>query len=230
MSDVWPIVHAERAALIADLETLTEAQWDQPSLCDGWSVHDVVAHIIDTAMTTRLGFVYGLARAGFDFDRQNAEGVERERGPDPAATLLTLREVADRTWTPPAPMDSRIVEMVVHGEDIRRPLGITRSYPQDAVARAGSCRPVPRSGSVARRNTWMPSGSPPRTPTSPWATARRCADRRCRSCSRSRVAGSPSPSSTDPGWRFSRTSSDRGRASGLSAAHDSETGACLGGR
>ncbi|HRA04394.1 MAG TPA: maleylpyruvate isomerase family mycothiol-dependent enzyme [Arachnia sp.] len=133
MSDVWPIVHAERAALIADLETLTEAQWDQPSLCDGWSVHDVVAHIIDTAMTTRLGFVYGLARAGFDFDRQNAEGVERERGPDPAATLLTLREVADRTWTPPAPMDSRIVEMVVHGEDIRRPLGITRSYPQRAL-------------------------------------------------------------------------------------------------
>jgi len=133
VSDVWPIVHAERAALIADLETLTEAQWDQPSLCDGWSVHDVVAHIIDTARTTRRGFVYGLARAGFDFDRQNAEGVERERGPDPAATLLTLREVADRTWTPPAPMDSRIVEMVVHGEDIRRPLGITRSYPQRAL-------------------------------------------------------------------------------------------------
>lgn len=136
MNDVWPIVHAERAALIADLELLTDAQWDVPSLCEGWSVHDVVAHIIDTAMTTRLGFVFGLARAGFDFDRQNAEGVERERGPDPAATLRTLREVAGRTWTPPAPMDSRIVEMVVHGEDIRRPLGIIRHYPPDAVARA----------------------------------------------------------------------------------------------
>lgn len=136
MNDVWPIVHAERAALIRDLEGLTDAQWDRASLCEGWSVHDVVAHIIDTALTTRLGFVAGLARAGFDFDRQNANGVERERGPDPEATLRTLREVADRTWTPPAPMDSRIVEMVVHGEDIRRPLGITRSYPPDAVARA----------------------------------------------------------------------------------------------
>ena len=57
-------------------------------------------------------------------------------GADPATTLLTLREVAGRTWTPPAPMDSRIVEMVVHGEDIRRPLGITRDYPPDAVVRA----------------------------------------------------------------------------------------------
>ena len=83
MSDVWPIVHAERAALIADLELLTDAQWDQPSLCEGWSVHDVVAHIVDTALTTRLGFVVGLARAGFDFARPNAEGVRRERGPDP---------------------------------------------------------------------------------------------------------------------------------------------------
>lgn len=136
MSDVWPIVHAERASLIADLELLTDAQWDQPSLCDGWSVHDVVAHIIDTAMTTRLGFVFSLARAGFDFDRQNADGVRRERGPDPEATLRTLREVADRKWTPPAPMDSRIVEMVIHGEDIRRPLGVTRNYPPEAVVRA----------------------------------------------------------------------------------------------
>lgn len=136
MSDVWPIVHAERAALIADLEPLSDAQWDQQSLCEGWSVHDVVAHIIDTALTTRLGFVVGLARAGFDFDRQNAEGIRRERGTDPEMTLRTLREVAGRTWTPPAPMDSRIVEMIVHGEDIRRPLGISRDYPADAVVRA----------------------------------------------------------------------------------------------
>lgn len=136
MSDVWPIVHAERAALIADLEQLTDDQWEQPSLCGGWTVHDVVAHIVDTALTTRLGFAFSLARAGFDLDRQNADGVRRERGPTPGATLLTLREVADRTWTPPAPMDSRIVEMVVHGEDIRRPLGITRSYPPEAVGRS----------------------------------------------------------------------------------------------
>lgn len=43
-------------------------------------MHDVVAHLVDTAKTTRLGFVFGLARARFDFDRQNTRGVERERG------------------------------------------------------------------------------------------------------------------------------------------------------
>lgn len=134
--DVWPIVRVERAALIHDLEGLDDKQWEQPSLCDGWTVHDVVAHMVDSARTTRLGFVVGLARARFDFHRQNARGVARERGASPRETLARLRQVASRTSTPPAPLDSRIVEQVVHGEDIRRPLGLTRIYPEDAVVRA----------------------------------------------------------------------------------------------
>ncbi|MGW7361488.1 maleylpyruvate isomerase family mycothiol-dependent enzyme, partial [Streptomyces sp. NPDC054802] len=77
------MVHAERAALIEDLARLDDGQWGQPSLCAGWTVHDVVAHLVDTARTTRIGFMAGLARARFDFDRQNARGVERERGATP---------------------------------------------------------------------------------------------------------------------------------------------------
>lgn len=136
MADVWRLVHAERAALITDLEQLPDAAWDAASLCEGWTVHDVVAHLVDSARTTRAGFVVGLARAGFDFDRQNDRGVRRERGASPRATLERLRAVAGRTSTPPAPLDSRLVEEVVHGEDIRRPLGVTRSYPLEAVVRA----------------------------------------------------------------------------------------------
>ncbi|MCI3934979.1 maleylpyruvate isomerase family mycothiol-dependent enzyme [Streptomyces sp. AN091965] len=134
--DVWALVHAERAALIDDLAHLDDERWSTPSLCAGWSVHDVAAHLVDTARTTRLGFVAGLVRARFDFDRQNTRGVERERGATPGETLERLRRVAARTSTPPAPLDSRLVEEVVHGEDIRRPVGLTRSYPRQAVVRA----------------------------------------------------------------------------------------------
>ncbi|MFB6769222.1 maleylpyruvate isomerase family mycothiol-dependent enzyme [Streptomyces sp. NPDC056337] len=130
------MVHTERAALIDDLADLEEERWGQPSLCAGWTVHDVAAHLIDTARTTRLGFVVGLVRERLDFDRQNARGVERERGASPQETLQRLRQVASRRSTPPAPLDSRLVEQVVHGEDIRRPLGITRSYPPEAVVRS----------------------------------------------------------------------------------------------
>lgn len=136
MGDVWPMVHAERAALIHDLRGLEKAQWDEPSLCRGWSVHDVVAHLIDSAQTTRLGFVVGLARSGFNFDRLNHRGVQRHRGASPKETLERLSQVMTRRSTPPAPLDSRLLEEVVHGEDIRRPLGLTRGYPQVAVLRS----------------------------------------------------------------------------------------------
>ncbi|MFG2502180.1 maleylpyruvate isomerase family mycothiol-dependent enzyme [Streptomyces sp. NPDC048441] len=135
-NDVWSLVHAERAALIEDLTHLDDKQWDHASLCEGWTVQDVVAHLVDTARTTRLGFVSAMVRARFDFDRQNSRGVERERGASPRETLERLRQVASRTSTPPAPLDTRLVEEVVHGEDIRRPLGITHSYLPEAVVRA----------------------------------------------------------------------------------------------
>ncbi|KXO89745.1 hypothetical protein AXK56_06145 [Tsukamurella pulmonis] len=135
MADVWQLVHAERRALIAFLETVDDARWDTPSLCPGWRVRDVVAHQISTAETTRLGFLKGMILARFDFDRDNRNGVDREVGP--AAQMLDrFREVADRTSGPPAPLDTRLVEVVVHGEDIRRPLGAVGEYPVEAVERA----------------------------------------------------------------------------------------------
>jgi uncharacterized protein (TIGR03083 family) len=136
MHGAWPLVHAERNALIDDLAGLTDDQWAHPSLCDGWTVHDVAAHLVNNAKTTRLGIVRDMVRARFDFDRQNAQGVERERCATPREMLARLREVATRTSTPPAPLDSRLVEEVIHGEDIRRPLGIEREYPSEAVVRS----------------------------------------------------------------------------------------------
>ena len=136
MTDVWQLVHQERAALVDDLAGLRDDQWETPSLCGGWTVHDVAAHLVDNARTTRVGIVVAMVRARFDFDRQNDQGVAREKGATPAETLDRLREVAGRTTTPPAPLDSRLVEEVAHGEDVRRPLGLVRAYPPETVERA----------------------------------------------------------------------------------------------
>lgn len=136
MTDVWELVHAERRALVDDLAALTAQEWEVASLCPGWTVHDVAAHLVDNARTTRVGIVVAMVRARFDFDRQNDNGVARWKGATPAETLDRLRAVASRRTTPPAPLDSRLVEEVVHGEDVRRPLGIGRDYPTEAVERA----------------------------------------------------------------------------------------------
>ena len=135
-SVIWPAVHLERRILIRDLSSLTPSNWGTPSLCPGWDIHDVVAHIVDTARTTRLGFVRRMLAVRFDFDRDNAEGVVRERAASPRDTLAALEDVLTRTTTPPAPLATRLVEMFVHGEDIRLPLGISRTYPPALVAEA----------------------------------------------------------------------------------------------
>src|SRR5690606_38350890 len=129
----WPVVHEERRRLVADLAELTDAQWATPSLCPGWDVHDVVAHLVDTARTGRLGFVRALVEARMDFDRANENGIAREKRPDPRETLGALRDAAELTLTPPANLATRLVEAIVHGEDIRRPLGLTGQYPDAAV-------------------------------------------------------------------------------------------------
>ncbi|EAP99886.1 hypothetical protein JNB_06944 [Janibacter sp. HTCC2649] len=136
MTDTWDMVQAEREALVADLSGIKEDQWAEQSLCGDWTVRGVAAHLVDNALTTRFGIVVAMARARFDFDRQNAMGVARALGDSPAATLSNLRGVVDRRTGPPAPVDSRLVEEVVHGEDIRRPLGITHAYATDAVERS----------------------------------------------------------------------------------------------
>ena len=130
---VWPVVHEERRRLVADLSVLSDEQWGRPSLCTGWDVHDVVAHLVDSAKTTRLGFARRLVAARFDFDLDNARGVERERRNNTQETLRALADAAELTRTPPANLATRLVEIIVHGEDVRRPLSVSADYPIAAV-------------------------------------------------------------------------------------------------
>ncbi|MCC2319728.1 maleylpyruvate isomerase family mycothiol-dependent enzyme [Cellulomonas xiejunii] len=134
--DVWQTVREERLRLADDLSGLREEQWAVPSLCPGWDVHDVLAHLVDTARTGRLAFVRDMVAARGDFDRANRTGVARERRTDPQDTVAALRQVADLRRTPPAPLATRLVEAVVHGEDVRRPLGLAGAYPARAVVLA----------------------------------------------------------------------------------------------
>lgn len=136
MSDhIWPAVHAERRALADDLEGLTPEQWQTPSLCAGWTVHDVLAHMVATAKETPAGFLRGMVRSGFRINRMTETRITEERSGGPAATLAAFRAVETARSAPPGPTLSWLGEALVHAEDIRRPLGIRRSYPVDAVTR-----------------------------------------------------------------------------------------------
>ncbi|WP_084700034.1 maleylpyruvate isomerase family mycothiol-dependent enzyme [Streptacidiphilus anmyonensis] len=125
----WSLIHAERAALAADLAGLTDERWATPSLCDGLSVREVLAHLTAGATLNPVRWMAGVIRCRFDFDRQVAVRLAEQMGATPADTLARFRGAVASTTKPPLPKAAMLGETVVHGEDIRRPLGVRRDYP-----------------------------------------------------------------------------------------------------
>jgi uncharacterized protein (TIGR03083 family) len=131
----WPLIHAEREALAADLGPLTDGQWATPSLCDGWTVRDVLGHMTATAKMTPPRFFVKMAAAGFRFNNMNAKGVAAEATANPADGLANFRGHLTDTTAPPGPAEAMLGEAVIHSADIRKPLGIPHEYPEEALNR-----------------------------------------------------------------------------------------------
>jgi len=131
----WPLIHAEREALIDDLGTLTDEQWATPSLCAGWTVRDVLGHMIATAKMTPPRFFAKMAAAGFRFNSMTAKGVAAEATAKPADGLANFRSHLKDTTAPPGPVEAMLGEAVIHSADIRTPLGIPHEYPEEALRR-----------------------------------------------------------------------------------------------
>ncbi|WP_414940228.1 maleylpyruvate isomerase family mycothiol-dependent enzyme [Amycolatopsis sp. cmx-11-51] len=126
---VWPLIHTERAALANDLIGLTEPRWETPSLCTGLTVREVLAHLTAAASLTPARWLAGVLRCRFDFDKQVAMRLAEHLGTDGAATLERFRRIVTSTTKPPLPAIAMLGEVIVHGEDIRRPLGLRRDQP-----------------------------------------------------------------------------------------------------
>ncbi|WAU82130.1 maleylpyruvate isomerase family mycothiol-dependent enzyme [Streptomyces sp. Qhu-G9] len=129
----WPLIHTERAALAADLAELTDEQWATPSLCTGLTVREVLAHLTAGASLNTVSWLAGVIRCRFDFDKQVAMRLAEQLGKTPSETLERFRRVVPSTTKPPLPAIAMLGETIVHGEDIRRALGIRRDYPIKVV-------------------------------------------------------------------------------------------------
>ena len=150
-SDVWSTIAAERRALASDLGSLPDAKWQTASLCDGWTVQDVLGHMTATAGLTPARFFAGLIGSGFSFEKLQAKSVAQQTEGPPAETLARFEAIVGSTKHPPGPIDSWLGETVLHAEDIRRPLGIQHTYPPAAVTQ--SLDFYRKSNSAHRRQT-----------------------------------------------------------------------------
>ena len=131
--EITDAVRTVRLDLADYLDGLADNDWTVPSLCSAWTVREVVAHLTLTTRATIPFLLRSAIRARGSFDRME-ETIARERAARfPTAELVEqLRESAGSTRRTPGstPMDP-LMDLLIHGQDIARPLNRPHPMPTD---------------------------------------------------------------------------------------------------
>ena len=133
--EIWRCVGDQRIELAGLLEDLNAEQWMAPSLCDGWRVRDVAAHLTHSHMNPVRAIVAAV-RSGFRFDTmiRRLGSHDRRSQTEIAAALRGM--AGARKKVPGTSVQQPMIELLVHGQDITVPLGIDRAMPVDAALEA----------------------------------------------------------------------------------------------
>lgn len=132
--DVWERVVERRTDLLAQLEQLTPEQWETPSLCTEWRVRHVVAHVSFPERYPIARTLLAVARAGGNIGRYIRDDAQ-SRGSGPTSQVLErYREAIPHRAVPPGRRPENVlVDLLIHSQDIRRPLQLPWSNPADAM-------------------------------------------------------------------------------------------------
>lgn len=136
IDDVWRAIDAERLGLADLLAGLTPEQWEVPSLCAGWRVRDVAAHLT-LAQSGIAASAVALLRARGSLDRMIYDTALRQARLPPARYPALLRGMAgSRKKAPGISHLEPLIDVLVHGQDIAIPLGLARTMPVPAAVAA----------------------------------------------------------------------------------------------
>jgi uncharacterized protein (TIGR03083 family) len=110
------------------------ATWDAPSLCEGWQVRHVVAHLTMPARLTPEQFGAELAAAGGDFGRLSDSVAARDATRPVADHLAALRSPLLHGWQPPGGgAAGALSHAVIHSLDVTVALDRPAVAPREAV-------------------------------------------------------------------------------------------------
>ncbi len=135
----------ERRHLLPLLETLTPDQWNGPTLCKGWRVREVVAHLTYSWSNTVLGLPTWLRHRN-DIDLAFSLYAQQRAKADASVLLRRYRSATGSNYQAPQVAPEMLwCDNVIHGLDIRRPMGLR--YP-------GSEQTLTRVAESLTRMTW----------------------------------------------------------------------------
>ena len=153
--ELWTAIDTQRLRTIDLLDGLAPGEWDRPSLCDGWTVREVAAHLTLQQMTLGRALLAALRHPGGLNHVINASARDR-------ATLPTDRIIAEirgmigsrRHNVGVTPLET-LIDIVVHGQDMAIPLGrpleVAPGVAATAAARVWASRNDRRKSGVFRR-------------------------------------------------------------------------------
>ena len=127
----------ERAEMADFLASLRAEQWDQPSLCVGWSIRDVAAHAVSYEEHGLADALGRLARARLRPGRLNEVALAEYAAPEPQELVAFLRgHLTPRGATARFGGRVGLVDAMIHHQDMRRPLGMARQVPAERLLAA----------------------------------------------------------------------------------------------
>jgi uncharacterized protein (TIGR03083 family) len=137
---VWSVIDAQRIAVADLLLDLSGDEWRTPSLCAGWTVGDVAAHLAWQQLAPLSGLVGGLIRARGNMDRLIRDAAPRYgRSRSPERLAAEIRGLAGTRKHPPGLSHREVlIDILVHPQDIAVPLGRSHPMPAEAAAVAAT--------------------------------------------------------------------------------------------
>ena len=132
---VWRHIDEQRGVVADMLDGIDDAQSSTPSLCEGWTVRDVAAHLTQSHMS-KPRMVIEAVRSSFRFNAM-VHRVAKEDTRSPAQLATALRGMRGSRKRPPGTtVCDPLMDVLVHSQDIAVPLGIDLPMPADAAAAA----------------------------------------------------------------------------------------------
>jgi uncharacterized protein (TIGR03083 family) len=129
------LIAADRRELAQVLAGLSPSQWRAPSLCDGWTVAHVAAHLTMPFRISEQEFAAGMQQFRGQFTEFSDAVASRDSQLPRAELVAALRDNTEHPWGPPGGgYEGALSHDVIHGLDIAWPLSITYPIADRAMA------------------------------------------------------------------------------------------------
>jgi uncharacterized protein (TIGR03083 family) len=136
--EIWAAIDAHRLRTAELLDSLADMEWRHKSLCEGWTVEDVAAHLTMQQIGLRE-VLLGAVRHPGGMNRMIRQAAKRRARLPRRQIIAEIRGmVGSRRHNIGVTCQETLIDILVHSQDIAMPLGRRLDVDPDAAAVAAT--------------------------------------------------------------------------------------------